>query len=169
MSQTNKNERVRFSRGPSASMPTKLVAGTLLIDTDTGNVYLDDSAFRRIQLKDDTKLPLTGGVIDGDLTVRNIYAENLHNSQNMHTYTLNNPKLTSDSNECIWHIDANESESVVSISVKDKSTNSLVICEIIMSEDDKSFDIAFLGSTIPENTYQVKFITSVDSDDSTSV
>ena len=43
-------EDVKFRRGPAATLPTEIVPGTLLIATDTGDVYLDDTSNRRIKL-----------------------------------------------------------------------------------------------------------------------
>lgn len=54
-------EKVIFRRGPAATIPIEKVPGTLLVETDTGNTYLDDSYETRVQLKDNTKLPVTGG------------------------------------------------------------------------------------------------------------
>ena len=76
-------EDVVFKKGPQSTMDDiPLQAGSLLVATDTGNVFLDtdkeidipDSELTntetvRIQLKDDTKLPLTGGSITGDLSI----------------------------------------------------------------------------------------------------
>lgn len=76
-------EDVVFKKGPQSTMndiPREV--GSLLVATDTGNVFLDtdkeidipDSKLTntetvRIQLKDDTKLPLTGGSIEGNLSI----------------------------------------------------------------------------------------------------
>lgn len=56
----NNVENVVFRRGPSSTIPSTKVPGTILIETDTGRVYVDDTESSRIQLKDDTKLPLEG-------------------------------------------------------------------------------------------------------------
>lgn len=56
----NDVENVVFRRGPSSTIPSTKVPGTILIETDTGRVYVDDTESSRIQLKDDTKLPLEG-------------------------------------------------------------------------------------------------------------
>ena len=53
-------ESVIFSRGISTGMPTSIVPGTFLIQTDTGAMFLDDTTASRIQIKDTTKLPLDG-------------------------------------------------------------------------------------------------------------
>lgn len=60
-------ESVIFSRGISTGMPTSIVPGTFLIQTDTGAMFLDDTTASRIQIKDTTKLSLTGGTLTGDL------------------------------------------------------------------------------------------------------
>lgn len=56
-------EKVVFRRGPAATIPVEKVPGTLLVETDTGTVYVDDSYELRVQLKDNTKLPLSGGKV----------------------------------------------------------------------------------------------------------
>lgn len=53
-------EKVVFRRGPSSTIPSTKVPGTILIETDTGRTYVDDTESDRIQIKDDTKLPLDG-------------------------------------------------------------------------------------------------------------
>lgn len=60
-------ESVIFSRGLSTGMPTSIVPGTFLIQTDTGAMFLDDTTASRIQIKDTTKLSLTGGTMTGDI------------------------------------------------------------------------------------------------------
>ena len=62
-------EKVIFRRGPAATIPLDKVPGTLLIETDTGNTYLDDTYESRVQLKDNTKLSLQGGKLSGPLEV----------------------------------------------------------------------------------------------------
>ena len=56
----NDIENVVFRRVPSSTIPSTKVPETILIETDTGRVYVDDTESSRIQLKDDTKLPLEG-------------------------------------------------------------------------------------------------------------
>ena len=63
------NELVKLKRGPKASMPSALEAGSILIATDTGEAYVDDSSTVRVQLKDSTKLPLTGGTVTGPINM----------------------------------------------------------------------------------------------------
>ena len=54
------NEKVVLRRGPSSSKPSAKVPGTILIETDTGNAFVDDTESSRIQIKDSTKLPIDG-------------------------------------------------------------------------------------------------------------
>lgn len=63
------NQRVTFRRGPKSTIPNTKVPGTLLIATDTGEVFLDDTEEIRIQLQDSTKLSLTGGTVTGDINM----------------------------------------------------------------------------------------------------
>ena len=64
-------QEVRFQKGPANTMPTALTPGTISIQTDLGNIFLDVDTSTRIQLKDDTKLPLTGGTLTGNLDMSN--------------------------------------------------------------------------------------------------
>ena len=60
-------ELVKLKRGTKATMPTAKEAGTILIATDTGEAYVDNSSTERVQLKDSTKLPLSGGTMTGPI------------------------------------------------------------------------------------------------------
>ena len=60
------NENVEFSRGQSYDIPPSKVPGRFLVETDTGAMYLDDSAYSRIQIKDTTKIQ---GINSETLTV----------------------------------------------------------------------------------------------------
>ena len=51
------NEPVKFKKGVSTSLPANKKAGTFLLETDTGTLYVDDSSTSRIQIKDNTKAP----------------------------------------------------------------------------------------------------------------
>ena len=62
-------ELVKLKRGTKATMPTAKEAGSILIATDTGEVYVDNSSTERIQLKDSTKLPLSGGTLTGPINM----------------------------------------------------------------------------------------------------
>ena len=62
------NEIVKLKRGKKASMPAK-EAGSILIATDTGEAYVDDTSTSRVQIKDTTKLPLAGGTMTGPINM----------------------------------------------------------------------------------------------------
>lgn len=62
-------ELVKLKRGTKATMPTAKEAGSILIATDTGEAYVDNSSTERIQLKDSTKLPLSGGTMTGPISM----------------------------------------------------------------------------------------------------
>lgn len=61
------NEKVQFRRGLAASIPSQKVPGTLLVETDTGNVYLDDTYSSRVQLTDTSKVSKSGDTMTGNL------------------------------------------------------------------------------------------------------
>lgn len=64
------NQPVKFRKGVSTSLPktpTNETIGAFLLETDTGNLYVDDSSTNRIQIKDNTKLPLSGGELTGPI------------------------------------------------------------------------------------------------------
>lgn len=64
------NQPVKFRKGVSTSLPktpTNETVGAFLLETDTGNLYVDNSSTNRIQIKDDTKLPLSGGELVGPI------------------------------------------------------------------------------------------------------
>ena len=54
-------EKVLFSRGPRATMPDTRVPGTIYVTTDTGEMFLDDTADSRIQI---IPLAITNDEID---------------------------------------------------------------------------------------------------------
>lgn len=60
------NERVILRRGLADTIPSARVPGTILVETDTGRVWVDDNETDRIQFKDDTKLPLDGKAEDSE-------------------------------------------------------------------------------------------------------
>lgn len=82
------NENVIFRRGPSASIPEQKVPGTVLIETDTGNAFVDDTTENRIQITD-TRLSvriddaistygyIKNGVLTGDLNASSHSINNL--------------------------------------------------------------------------------------------
>ncbi len=52
------NQPVKFRKGVSTSLPktpTNETVGAFLLETDTGNLYVDESSTSRIQIKDNTK------------------------------------------------------------------------------------------------------------------
>lgn len=59
-----KAEKVTFRRGPSATMPQERVSGTLLIENDTGNAFVDDTDETRVQLTDTRKLSREGDTLN---------------------------------------------------------------------------------------------------------
>lgn len=59
-----KLEDVSFSRGSSSTIPETKIPGRLLVETDTGNVFLDDTNESRVQLTDTSKLSKHGDVLD---------------------------------------------------------------------------------------------------------
>lgn len=62
------NEIVKLKRGKKATMPA-IEAGSILIATDTGEAYVDDTSTSRVQIKDTTKLPTTGGTMTGPINM----------------------------------------------------------------------------------------------------
>lgn len=62
-------EKVSFARGTKATMPQAKVPGRLLIATDTGEAYVDDTATSRVQLKDTTKVSKSGDTMSGSLNM----------------------------------------------------------------------------------------------------
>lgn len=62
-------EEVSFARGTKATMPQDKVPGRLLIATDTGEAYVDDTATSRVQLKDTTKVSKSGDTMSGPLNM----------------------------------------------------------------------------------------------------
>lgn len=63
----NKTEDVIFRRGPAATMPQEKHSGTLLVESDTGNVFVDDSDEVRVQLTDTSKISRHGDKFDNDV------------------------------------------------------------------------------------------------------
>lgn len=77
------NEKVQLKKGLSRNLPSTYTPGDILFETDTGNMYVDvtsaENSSQRVQVKDDTKLPLTGGTLSGQLRVT---------SSNMRLYSV---------------------------------------------------------------------------------
>lgn len=72
-------QEVKFKRGQSGTMPADLDAGSLLVQTDTGDVFLDNTDSDRIQLGDSRKLPLSGGTMTGPISMGGQKITNLGN------------------------------------------------------------------------------------------
>lgn len=66
----NKTEDVIFRRGPAATMPQEKHSGTLLVESDTGNVFVDDSDEVRVQLTDTSKISRKGDSFDTDVSLK---------------------------------------------------------------------------------------------------
>lgn len=62
-------EEVSFARGSKAAIPSDKVPGRLLIATDTGEAYVDDTTTSRVQLKDSTKVSKSGDTMTGSLNM----------------------------------------------------------------------------------------------------
>lgn len=62
-------QRVKFKRGQSGAMPSDIEAGSLLVQVDTGDIFLDNTESDRIQLGDSRKLPLSGGTMTGPINM----------------------------------------------------------------------------------------------------
>lgn len=52
------NEQVSIKRGLKANIPGTKTAGQILVATDTGEMFVDDTTSSRIQIKDPTKAPI---------------------------------------------------------------------------------------------------------------
>lgn len=61
------NELVTFARGLSTNVPSAKTAGRIILETDTGNMYVDTSSSERVQIKDDTKVLKDGDRLTGPL------------------------------------------------------------------------------------------------------
>ena len=72
------NEKVTYSKGLSTNLPEDHIAGRLLFETDTGNVYLDTTDESRIQITDTRKLntdgstAVTGNLDMGSHNIKNV-------------------------------------------------------------------------------------------------
>lgn len=62
-------EEVSFARGSKATIPQDKVPGRLLVVTDTGEAYVDDTSDSRVQLKDSTKVSKSGDTMSGPLNM----------------------------------------------------------------------------------------------------
>ena len=72
-------QEVKFKRGQSGTMPEDLEAGSLLVQTDTGDIFLDNTDSDRIQLGDSRKLSLSGGTMTGPINMGGQKITNLGN------------------------------------------------------------------------------------------
>lgn len=71
------NQEVKFKRGPSSTLPAEKDPGAFLVETDTGNMYLDDTADSRIQITDTRKVNKAGDTMTGPLDMGNQAINNL--------------------------------------------------------------------------------------------
>lgn len=62
-------EEVSFARGTKSTMPSDKVPGRLLVATDTGEAYVDNTTTSRVQLKDTTKVSKSGDTMSGPLNM----------------------------------------------------------------------------------------------------
>ena len=63
-------DKIKFSKGLSSAMGNVAKnPGQLLLQTDTANLFVDLSSTSRLQVKDSTKLPLSGGTMTGAINM----------------------------------------------------------------------------------------------------
>lgn len=63
-------DKIKFSKGLSSAMGNVAKnAGQFLLQTDTGDLFVDLSNTSRLQVKDSTKLPLSGGTMTGAINM----------------------------------------------------------------------------------------------------
>lgn len=63
-------DKIKFSKGLSSAMgEVAKNPGQFLLQTDTGNLFVDLSSTSRLQVKDSTKLPLSGGTMTGAINM----------------------------------------------------------------------------------------------------
>lgn len=70
-------EIVNFKWGQKETTPTTITPGSILLQKNTGNMFVDVSETERVQVKDDTKLPLNGGTMTGNIDMNNFQLTNL--------------------------------------------------------------------------------------------
>ena len=63
------NEIVKFRKGIAANLPSEKTAGQILVETDTGTMYVDESNNSRVQIQDNSKVQKTGDNMTGALYV----------------------------------------------------------------------------------------------------
>ena len=79
------DQKVILAKGLSSAIPSQIVPGKIHLETDTGTMNIDVDSSTRIQVKDNTKLPTSGGSLSGDVDMSN------------HRITgLGNPNLATD-------------------------------------------------------------------------
>lgn len=76
------SQKVKFKRGQSGTMPSDLEAGSLLVQVDTGDIFLDNTQSDRIQLGDSRKLSLSGGTMTGPINMGGQKITNVGNPTN---------------------------------------------------------------------------------------
>ncbi len=70
-------ERVTYARGKHTTIPKDKVPGRLLVETDTGDVFLDDTVDKRLQLTDNRKQDKFGNVVtEGNTTTTEFFTDN---------------------------------------------------------------------------------------------
>lgn len=74
-------QKVKFKRGQSGTMPS-VEAGSLLVQVDTGDIFLDNTQSDRIQLGDSRKLSLSGGAMTGPIDMGSQKITNIGNPTN---------------------------------------------------------------------------------------
>lgn len=81
-------DKIKFSKGLSSAMGNVAKnPGQFLLQTDTGNLFVDLSSTSRLQVKDSTKLPLSGGTLTGDLAAESVVSKDgfvLQNDTGLH-------------------------------------------------------------------------------------
>lgn len=60
-------EKVKFKWGKSTNIPTAKTAGTVLVETDTGTMYVDESSTSRLQIKDPTKVSILDNITNDEI------------------------------------------------------------------------------------------------------
>lgn len=75
-------QKVKFKRGQSGTMPSDLEAGSLLVQVNTGDIFLDNTDSDRIQLGDSRKLSLSGGTMTGPINMGSQKITNIGNPTN---------------------------------------------------------------------------------------
>lgn len=137
------NEKVVLRRGPSSSKPSTKVPGTILIETDTGNAFVDDTESSRIQIKDGTKLPIDG-------TAKKAESDSNGNS------------LT----DRITTLDTNESTGVVTLKNEKGETKGTVVnssyVDMALSDKQSTPFTGVTSSITPSQVYNAVYVDKKD-------